>query len=54
MEAVGVEMDKDEVYPIMEDWMSNKLEKSHISACVSPVALVDALSHALTSPFPPG
>ena len=35
MEKAGVEMDKDEVYPIMEDYMSNKLGKSHISACVS-------------------
>ena len=35
METVGVEMDKDEVYPLMEDWMSNKLGKSHLTACVS-------------------
>lgn len=35
MEAVGIEMDKDEVYPIMEDWMSNKLGRSHLTACVS-------------------
>merc|ERR1712125_110299 len=33
MEAVGIEMDKDEVYPIMEDWMSTKLGKSHLTAC---------------------
>jgi len=32
METVGIEQDKDEVYPVMEDWMS-KLGKSHISAC---------------------
>jgi len=35
MDLVGVEMDKDEVYPVMEDWMSNKLGKSHLTACVS-------------------
>lgn len=33
METAGVEMDKDVVYPIMEDWMKNKLGKSHLSAC---------------------
>jgi len=33
MEIVGVEMDKDEVYPVMEDWMSNQLGRSHLSAC---------------------
>jgi len=35
MEIVGVEMDKDEVYPLMESWMSTKLGKSHLTACVS-------------------
>ena len=35
METVGVEMDKDEVYPLMETWMSTKLGKSHLTACVS-------------------
>jgi len=35
MESIGIEMDKDEVYPIMEDWMSNKLGRSPLSACVS-------------------
>jgi hypothetical protein len=34
MEIIGIEMDKDEVYPIMEDWMGNKLGRSHLSACV--------------------
>lgn len=33
MEKVGIEMDKDEVYPIMESWMTDKLEKSHLTAC---------------------
>merc|ERR1712232_618717 len=33
MEAVGIEMDKDEVYPIMEDWMTNKIGRSHFTAC---------------------
>jgi hypothetical protein len=35
MEDVGVEMDKDEVYPVMEDWVGKKLGKSYITACVS-------------------
>ena len=35
MEVVGIDMDKDEVYPIMEDWMENKLGRSHLTACVS-------------------
>ena len=35
MEIVGLEMDKDEVYPVMENWMSEKLGKSHLTACVS-------------------
>jgi hypothetical protein len=35
METVGVDMDKDEVYPLMETWMSEKLGKSHLTACVS-------------------
>jgi hypothetical protein len=34
MSSVGIEMDKDEVYPVMEDWMSKKLGKGHITACV--------------------
>jgi hypothetical protein len=38
MESIGIEMDKDEVYPIMEDWMSNKLGRSHLTACVSKLA----------------
>lgn len=33
MEEVGIEMDKDEVYPIMESWMSEKLGRSHLTAC---------------------
>merc|ERR1739842_245858 len=33
MEITGVEMDKDEVYPIMENWMSTQLGKSHLTAC---------------------
>lgn len=33
MEDVGIEMDKDEVYPIMENWMSEKLGRSHLTAC---------------------
>jgi hypothetical protein len=33
MEDVGIEMDKDEVYPIMESWMTDKLGRSHLTAC---------------------
>lgn len=39
MESVGIDMDKDEVYPIMESWMSQKLGKSHLTACVSSTIL---------------
>lgn len=35
MEGAGVEMDKDEVYPVMENWMSEQLGQSHLTACVS-------------------
>lgn len=35
MENAGMEMDKDEVYPVMENWMSEKLGRSHLTACVS-------------------
>ncbi len=35
MEEVGVEMNADDVYPVMEDWMKNGLGKSHFTACVS-------------------
>jgi len=35
MEIIGLEMDKDEAYPIMESWMSEKLGRSHLTACVS-------------------
>jgi len=33
METTGVEMDKDEVYPVMENWMSTQLGRSHLTAC---------------------
>ncbi len=35
MDEVGVEMNADDVYPVMEDWMKNGLGKSHFTACVS-------------------
>ena len=35
MDTIGMDMDKDEVYPIMEDWMSKKIGRSHLTACVS-------------------
>lgn len=33
MDITGVEMDKDEVYPIIENWMSTRLGVSHLTAC---------------------
>jgi len=33
MDITGVEMDKDEVYPVMENWMSTQLGQSHLTAC---------------------
>merc|ERR1712032_1362092 len=33
MDTIGIEMDKDEVYPVMENWMSTQLGKSHLTAC---------------------
>lgn len=35
MDGCGVEMNADDVYPVMEDWMGNALGKSHFTACVS-------------------
>lgn len=35
MDMVGIEQDKDEAYNVMEDWMTNKLGRSHLTACVS-------------------
>lgn len=35
MDIAGVEMDKDEVYPIMENWMTEKLGRPSLTACVS-------------------
>jgi hypothetical protein len=35
MDVVGIEMDKDEVYPVMENWMTEKLGRSSLTACVS-------------------
>lgn len=41
MDMVGIEQDKDEAYNVMEDWMSNKLGRSHLTACVSMSVSVD-------------
>jgi hypothetical protein len=35
MQQVGVEMDKDEVYPVMENWMGTQLGRPTVTACVS-------------------
>jgi hypothetical protein len=35
MEQSGMEMDKDEVYPVIENWMTEKLGRSSLTACVS-------------------
>jgi Thylakoid formation protein len=48
MEIAGVEMDKDEVYPVMENWMSTQLGKSHLSACVS--ATISRRNQAIVDP----
>lgn len=46
MEMVGIEMDKDEVYPIMEEWMGKKLGQSHMTACVSYFTIFCCFSEA--------
>lgn len=33
MDEVGVEMNADDVYPVMEEWMKDGLGKSHFTAC---------------------
>lgn len=33
MDKIGVEMNADDVYPVMEEWMSTSLGKSHYTAC---------------------
>lgn len=33
MDRIGVEMNADDVYPVMEEWMSTSLGKSHFTAC---------------------
>merc|ERR1712179_676988 len=31
--GIGMEMDKDEIYPVMESWMREKLGRSPLTAC---------------------
>merc|ERR1712176_438414 len=33
MDKVGVDMEKDNCYEVMENWMTKSLEKSYITAC---------------------
>jgi len=33
MEQSGMEMDKDEVYPVIDNWMTEKLDRSSLTAC---------------------
>lgn len=33
MDSIGIEMDKDEVYPVMENWLGTQMGKSHLTAC---------------------
>ena len=40
MDEVGVEMNADDVYPVMEEWMKDGLGKSHFTACVSTIKSV--------------
>jgi len=49
METIGLEMDKDEIYPVMESWMSKKIGKSHLTACVS---LLSCCGKILSFPKP--
>ena len=50
MEVTGVEMDKDEVYPVMENWMSTQLGRSHLTACVSKLLCATNVSIFMTTP----
>jgi hypothetical protein len=49
MDIVGIDMDKDEVYPVMEKWMSTQLGRSHLTACVSDDGQLPFLSMSTIS-----
>jgi Thylakoid formation protein len=51
MEMIGIEMDKDEVYPVMEEWIGKKLGRSHLTACVSHIFIVFFHRYRLYSCF---
>jgi len=33
MERIGLEMDKDEIYPVIDDWMGKRIGRSSLTAC---------------------
>ena len=48
MDKIGVEMNADDVYPVMEEWMSTSLGKSHFTACVSTKIFISSLAFCFT------
>jgi hypothetical protein len=44
MEECGIEMNADDVYPVMEEFMTTSLGKSHFTACVSSIVYLPYIS----------